>query len=87
MRRAKYPHQCLKVVELIDFVGCKVDTEVALYILKNAVSLEKIIIDTKSPYVEELLQDSRDDDKKLEAVTCARLLETRLPLGVELVIL
>ena len=87
MRRAKYPHQCLKVVELIGFVGCTIDMELALHVLNNVVSLEKIIIDTRSPDEEDMLLDSMDLEKKLAAQTCARQLETRLPPGVELVIL
>ncbi|GMY23822.1 F-box/LRR-repeat protein At3g58900-like [Fagus crenata] len=86
VRRAKYPHQCLKVVELIGFVGCTIDMELAPHVLNNVVSLEKIIIDTRSPD-EDMLLDSMDLEKKLAAQTCARQLETRLPPGVELVIL
>ena len=87
MSRAEYSHQCLKVFELISFVGCAIDMELAMYIINNVVSLEKIIIDTRSPDVEEMLLDSRDHEKNLAAISCARQLETRLPLGVELVIL
>ncbi|XP_030941188.1 F-box/LRR-repeat protein At3g58900-like [Quercus lobata] len=85
--RDEYPHQCLKVFELIGFVGCAIDMELAMYIINNVVSLEKIIIDTRSLDVEEMLLDSRDHEKNLAAIACARQLETRLPLGVELVIL
>ena len=85
--RDEYPHQCLKVFELIGFVGCAIDMELAMYIINNVVSLEKIIIDTRSLDVEEMLLDSRDHEKNLSAIACARHLETRLPLGVELLIL
>lgn len=47
--RAKYPHQCLKVVELIGFYGCTIDMELALFVINNAPSLEKIFIDTRNP--------------------------------------
>lgn len=87
MTRAEHPHQCLKVFELIGFIGCAIDMELAMYIINNVVKLEKIIIDTRSPDVEEMLLDYRDHEKNLAAIACARQLETRLPLGVELVIL
>ncbi|XP_059657355.1 uncharacterized protein LOC132303915 [Cornus florida] len=39
------PHQSLKEVELAGFVGRVIDLEFAHYLIKNAVTLEKIIID------------------------------------------
>lgn len=87
VRKAKHPHQCLKVVELIGFVGCTVDMELALNLINNAASLEKIIIDTRSPDLEEMLWDSREPQQKLAALNSARQLETSLPPGVEMVIL
>ena len=41
----KHRHKCLEVVELIGFVGSRVDLQIATYILSHNVSLEKIIID------------------------------------------
>ncbi|KAK9278569.1 hypothetical protein L1049_028141 [Liquidambar formosana] len=90
VRKAKCTHRCLKVVELVGFVGCTIDIELALYVLKNAVSLEKIIIDPRSVYptgTQWDCEDLWDPEDKLEARARAKLLETRLPPGVELVIL
>lgn len=44
VHNVEYQHQCLSVFELKGFVGCKVDMELVHYILKNAMSLQKIII-------------------------------------------
>ncbi|KAK7842824.1 hypothetical protein CFP56_013409 [Quercus suber] len=76
--KVEHQHQCLSVFELKGFVGCKVDVELVQYILKNAMSLQKIII---------TLRNYRNLEKKVSAITCARQLETRLPPGVELVML
>ncbi|KAL0004258.1 hypothetical protein SO802_011819 [Lithocarpus litseifolius] len=86
LKRNKYPHRCLKEVELIGFVGCILDMRLALYLINKAVSLEKMIIDTQSPFEEKRLHDSIDPEK-LAAITRAKQLETRLAPGVKLVIL
>lgn len=78
VHNVEHQHQCLSVFELKGFVGCKVDMELVHYILKNAMSLQKIII---------TLCNYRNPEKKVSAITCARQLETRFPPGVELVIL
>lgn len=44
VHNVEHQHQCLSVFELKGFVGCKVDMELVHYILKNAMSLQKIII-------------------------------------------
>jgi hypothetical protein len=83
-RKVTYPHKCLKVVEIIGFVGCGVDLEIASYILIHTVSLEKIIIDPCHP------DRCRVEDpyKLLEARNRARQhLETILPTGTQLVLL
>ena len=96
MPRAKYPHQCLKVVELIGFYGCTIDMELALYVINNAPSLEKIIIDTRSPCVEEntiidmrspCVEEILHAPKKLAALYYVEQLKTRIAPGVELVVL
>ena len=81
-QKAKCPHQCLKVLELICFVGGTHDMELALDVLNNAVSLETIIIDTRLPFVENV----RDPMTKLAALTRARQLETTLPPRIKMVI-
>ncbi|XP_038712597.1 putative FBD-associated F-box protein At5g22720 isoform X2 [Tripterygium wilfordii] len=47
-KRKKIPkclHYCLKEVELAGFVGQTIDMELAIYLLENAIALEKIIVD------------------------------------------
>lgn len=88
VRRDKCPHQFLKVVELIGFVGCFADMQLALYLINKATSFEKIIIDTQKLRLVKILHDSSDIKKKLAAATaCAKKLETSLAPGVELLIL
>ncbi|XP_075638032.1 FBD-associated F-box protein At2g26860-like [Castanea sativa] len=88
VRRDTCPHQFLKVVELIGFVGCFADMQLALYLINKVTSLEKIIIDTQKLSLVKILHDSSDIKKKLAAATaCAKKLETSLAPGVELLIL
>ena len=51
IKKSKCKHKCLKVVKLIGFVGCGVDMEIAKYILSHIVSLEKIIINPRHPFI------------------------------------
>ncbi|KAL4634235.1 hypothetical protein ACB092_04G185200 [Castanea dentata] len=82
-KKAKYPHQCLKMVELVGFVGGTLDMELALDVLNNALSLETIIIDTRIPFGKHI----SDPEKKLTAIARARQLETTLPPGIKMVIM
>ena len=50
VKKSKRQHECLEVVELVGFVGCGIDLQIAAYILSHNVSLEKIIIDPRHPY-------------------------------------
>ena len=61
VQRNKYPHQYLKMIELIGFVGCTVDMELALNLINKAVLLEKIIIDTQCTCLEETFHVSSGD--------------------------
>ena len=82
VKKSKRRHNSLKLVELIGFVGCRVDLEIASYILSHTMSLEKIIIDPRHPY--------RWTPKILTSKSRSRVrqhLETRLPLGTQLVVL
>ena len=84
VKKSKRRHNSLKLVELIGFVGCRVDLEIASYILSHTMSLEKIIIDPRHPY----RWTPKNFDKHLEARSRAwQHLETRLPLGTQLVVL
>ena len=51
IKKSKRQHKCLKVVELIGFVRCGVDMEIAKYILGHTLSLEKIIINPCHPFI------------------------------------
>nr|XP_023902039.1 uncharacterized protein LOC112013892 [Quercus suber] len=81
-KKAKYPHQCLKMLELIGFVGGTLDMELVLDVLINALSLEAIIIDTRIPFRKHI----SDLKKKLTAIARARQLETTLLPGIKMVI-
>ncbi|KAK9278996.1 hypothetical protein L1049_028578 [Liquidambar formosana] len=89
-RAPKCTHQYLKVVEFVGFVGRPIDLELAMYVLENAVMLEKIIVNpNRSSFF--FMENSRevvDSEEKLAAAReCAKQLKTLLPHGVELVIL
>ena len=48
MMKLKCAHQCLKVIELIDFHGQKIEAEFIWCIINNIVALEKIVINLVS---------------------------------------
>ncbi|XP_040374270.1 putative F-box/FBD/LRR-repeat protein At5g56810 isoform X1 [Rosa chinensis] len=85
------PHQCLKVVELSGFSGSKHETEVARYLIKKAVALKKLIIDLDSKRILEEINPLRPLSTKIKELEMARkhalLLEKKLPLGGELIVL
>ncbi|XP_059658983.1 F-box/FBD/LRR-repeat protein At5g22660-like [Cornus florida] len=87
-------HKCLlkcpKVVEFIGFAGREIDVEFAMYLLENVVSLHKITIDTCQPYKlppEYIRPQRKEFEGQVEAKMCAMELQTKLPPGVELIIL
>ncbi|XP_059658986.1 putative F-box/LRR-repeat protein At4g15060 [Cornus florida] len=93
-RPEKCLHKCLlkcpKVVEFIGFAGREIDVEFAMYLLENVVSLEKITIDTCRPYKlpPEFVRPQRKEfEGQVEAKMCAIELQTKLPSGVELIVL
>lgn len=74
-------------MELVGFEGKIIDMEFAMYLIDNAVALEKIIIDPRGP---QMIGSEREYDnmKKIEAARKrAKKLETKLSLGSKLVIL
>ncbi|XP_023898178.1 putative F-box/LRR-repeat protein At5g54820 [Quercus suber] len=82
-----YTHQCLKVVELIDFVGCFAEMQLALYVINKATSLERIIIHTKKLSLRRIFSECAQKNLTATAINNAKELGTRLAPGVELVIL
>ncbi|CAK7337582.1 unnamed protein product [Dovyalis caffra] len=81
-------HQCLKVVKIVGFMGLPCNLELALDLVKYAVSLQKLIIDPRKLFWlgEEL--SPIEDVKELEAARShARKLQSELPSQVELEIL
>ncbi|XP_050274548.1 F-box/FBD/LRR-repeat protein At1g13570-like isoform X2 [Quercus robur] len=84
IKKSKCKHKCLKVVKLSGFVGCGVDLEIARYILSHTLSLEKIIINPRHPFI----VTTEDTDEHLKARSRARQhLEHILPQGTQLVVL
>ncbi|KAF3961495.1 hypothetical protein CMV_013894 [Castanea mollissima] len=82
-----YTHQCLKVVELINFVGCFAQMQLALYVINKATSLEKIIIHTKKLSLTKVYSESTQKYLTARPINNAKELGTRLATRVELVIL
>lgn len=80
-------HQQLKVVELIGFLGLPIELELAFYLLEIATMLEKVIVEPTPPSLLGTPWVFEDYKKKAAARQRAKKLETRLPRGVELVIL
>uniref|UniRef100_A0A2P2LT18 Uncharacterized protein LOC103319823 isoform X2 n=1 Tax=Rhizophora mucronata TaxID=61149 RepID=A0A2P2LT18_RHIMU len=87
--KEEQPLQCLKTVEILGFVGGAADTELVLYLLENAVELEKLIIDTCEPCFmgTSLESEHRGCDKCEAARQRAAELVARVPPGAELVVL
>lgn len=85
------PHQCLKVFEFSGFGGSSLETELARYLIKNSVALEKCIIDLDSKNILEevnplsLLSTKRK--KLVKARKHALQLDKELPLGAELIVI
>ncbi|KAK3033344.1 hypothetical protein RJ639_034394 [Escallonia herrerae] len=69
------PHRCLKVVELLGYAGNPGDNEFAMYVMKSAVSLEKIVIDPCNPGTKQSI------DEIEAARMCARWLKLRVGPG------
>ncbi|XP_059662620.1 putative F-box/FBD/LRR-repeat protein At5g62970 [Cornus florida] len=81
----KCHHQCLKVVELIGFVGTSREIDLVMHILEVAPSLEKLIIDPRPVLY---IVGHPGDVRRMETGKERALqLKTRLPATVKLVIL
>ncbi|XP_059657263.1 F-box/LRR-repeat protein At3g59200-like isoform X1 [Cornus florida] len=84
---ASRPHQYLKVVEFIGFVGRTNDAELAMYLIKNAVVLEKITFDSHKPFLIGTPWEHEDTKERKAARKRAKHFRKKLPAGVALVIL
>ncbi|KAL6973109.1 UDP-glycosyltransferase [Sarracenia purpurea var. burkii] len=80
------PHQNLKLVEFVDFVGAAIDFAVVAYLLENAIALEKIIIDPRVSRGTKIYEREWESRERV-ARDRAKQLESMLPLGVKLVII
>lgn len=88
-KAARCPHQCLKVVEFVGFSGLPIDYEIAIYLLENAVNLEKIKIDTNEPFMRgfpSFIYKGYEEKKEARRAR-AWTLKTDLPPGVQLVVI
>lgn len=89
----KCPHQCLKVVKLCGFVGYANEIELAMYLIENAMELEKIIIEPnkeKLPFwathVSKNLKMRRFSKRAIKERAISQL-EKKLPPGAKLSVL
>ncbi|XP_059657395.1 F-box/FBD/LRR-repeat protein At4g26340-like [Cornus florida] len=81
------PHQYLKVVEIIGFVGLTSDVELAMYLIKSAINLEKITFDSRQPLLIGTPWEFMETKERRVARKRAKKLGTKLPAGATLVIL
>ncbi|KAM3703352.1 hypothetical protein ACJW31_04G090100 [Castanea mollissima] len=65
----------LKVVEINGFVGCEVEIDLTVYLLKSAINLEKIVINPRTPHLVGTPQDKENE----VARECAEQLKKHLP--------
>lgn len=89
MRRGiKCPHKYLKVLEIYGYAGRTCEFEFVMYFIRNAVALEKILIDPRDQIVKRTPFASAN--LKIER-TARRLaksqLEAKVPPSIQLVIL
>ncbi|KAI8533977.1 hypothetical protein RHMOL_Rhmol10G0052800 [Rhododendron molle] len=83
----RFQHQCLKVVELVGFIGHAKDVELASHLLEIAVSLDKLVINPRYPFYLDYPDMIMETEALERGRKCARLLETKLPPGARLVVL
>ncbi|XP_059657359.1 uncharacterized protein LOC132303923 isoform X2 [Cornus florida] len=74
------PHQYLKVVEIIGFVGLTSDVELAMYLIKSAINLETITCDSRQPLLIGTPWEFMETKGKRVARKHAKKLGTKLPL-------
>ncbi|EYU42539.1 hypothetical protein MIMGU_mgv1a008575mg [Erythranthe guttata] len=85
-------HQCLEVLEIQGFAGADIDAELALYVIENAPSLKRIIIDFRrqKPDVMGKLEigiaRAGNHTQMAMATEGVLMLKSKLSAGVELII-
>ncbi|XP_037496440.1 F-box/LRR-repeat protein At3g59210 [Jatropha curcas] len=83
----KTPHQSLKIVEIMGFVGYTIDFQFLYYIFETAIVLEKLIIDRRKPYSLGTPWEFEEDKEKQDALQRALQLKRIIPASVEVVII
>ncbi|KAI3454249.1 hypothetical protein Pfo_010912 [Paulownia fortunei] len=87
IRAAKgHRHHCLEVLQIVGFSGAAIDVELAQYVLENAVSLKKMVIDLHRPLAGQEAY-AMGVTQMAMAREGVRLLKAKLPAGVELIML
>lgn len=79
-------HHHLKVLELIGYAHSRSEMELCLRLVWNAVILDKLIIDVRNPFLEERPWLPLDLKKLGRVRRESEQLRSRIPLGVDLVI-
>ncbi|OMO58622.1 hypothetical protein COLO4_34490 [Corchorus olitorius] len=77
----------LKVVEVSGFNGQTIATEFCIYVIKNAIMLEKIIIDPIDPIFKGTPVENRHSEKVEAARESAEKLRSKYFLGDKLIVL
>ncbi|KAJ9539991.1 hypothetical protein OSB04_026497 [Centaurea solstitialis] len=82
-RMANKPHQCLEVVEIVEYQDGARDLELAMYLVQNCVSLKKLVIKPFGGL--ELSKDKLMEEKSAAKNRARQQLEPITPVGVELI--
>ncbi|XP_062169713.1 F-box/FBD/LRR-repeat protein At5g53840-like [Alnus glutinosa] len=80
-------HHCLKQVEMVGFVGRTIDVKYVKYLVKNAVELEKVIIDPRCPLMVGTPLVYEEIEGMQAARECAKMLGRELSLVDKLIVL
>ncbi|ONI19074.1 hypothetical protein PRUPE_3G257200 [Prunus persica] len=87
----KCPHPCLKVVKISGFIGSRMDTMFAMYLIENSLVLEKLIFDLHKTYdflSRKQYLSRKTIKKKIEATRKHALqIGKQLPPGAELIVI
>ncbi|KAJ9539994.1 hypothetical protein OSB04_026500 [Centaurea solstitialis] len=81
-RMADKPHQCLEVVEIVEYRDSARDLELAMYFVQNCVALKKLVI---KPFGGPGLAKDKIMEKSVAKNRARQQLEPITPVGVELI--